>query len=60
MLQSESCQEASPQHDTAPTMLRSGDGVFVMMCSVWCPPNIVCSVMAKNLYFGLIKPATSS
>ena len=26
------------------------DGVFIMMCSVWCPPN-----KAKELSFGLIR-----
>ena len=37
-------------------MLHSGDGVFAVMCSVWCLPNIVSSLMAKKLHFGLTRP----
>ena len=33
------CWEPSSQHNAAATMLHNGDGVFVLMCSVWCLPN---------------------
>ena len=29
-------------------MLDGGDGVFVVMCSVWCSPNTASSLMAKK------------
>ena len=44
------CREASPQHEAATTMLHGRDGVFVEMCSIWCPPNIASSLIAKKLH----------
>lgn len=37
-------------------MLHSGDGVFVVMCIVWCPSIIASYLMAKKLHFGFIRP----
>ena len=48
------CQGASPLHDAATTMLHDGDGVFVVTCSGWCPPNIAFNLMVKKLSFGPI------
>lgn len=36
-------------------MLHVGDGVLVVMCSVWGPLNIASSLMGKNLNLGLIR-----
>ena len=34
------CREASLQHDAA-TMHHTEDAMFMMMCSVWLPPNVM-------------------
>ena len=36
-------------------ILLDEDGVFVVMYSVWCPPNIVFSLMAKKLSSGVLQ-----
>lgn len=47
-----------PWLDTTTTMLHCVDGVFVMTCTVWCPLNIVSSLMAKQLNLGLNRSRT--
>lgn len=50
------CWKAAPHHDVPTSKLHCWYGVFRVMCSAICPPNMVCIMASKEFNFALIWP----
>ena len=46
----------SPNHQPSTTVLDSWYEVFVLICCVWFPPNVLLCIRTKHLHFGLVCP----